>query len=36
MLAATDESESALIKLGAVAKKDPGKFKKLLGYMNFI
>lgn len=36
MLAATDESETALIKLGAVAKKDPGKFKKLLGYMNFI
>jgi len=36
MLAATNESEAALIKLGAVAKKDPGKFKKLLGYMNFI
>lgn len=36
MLAATNESEQALIKLGAVAKKDPGKFKNLLGYMNFI
>jgi hypothetical protein len=36
MLSATAESEQALIKLGAVAKKDPGKFKKLLGYMTFI
>lgn len=36
MISATAESEQALIKLGAVAKKDPGKFKKLLGYMNFV
>jgi hypothetical protein len=36
MLAANDEAEKALIKLGSVAAKDPGKFKKLLGYMNFI
>jgi len=36
MLMATNESETALIKLGTVAKNNPDKFKSLLTYLKFI